>query len=145
MQKQSNQKKLSEELKDMFTKDGHFAGDNDELIEFFVNGKKFKDIVEETRLLERQCELHKKRSRHLITCFNNENNEQGKAIDDAAFLHASIDDLFSAAEMFSVTLDEMSMSGYSMTKSQEDASNRLWKFVRHFKPMENGDVKKNDG
>ncbi len=126
---------LSQQIRDLFVKDGHFAGDNDELIELFIDSKKFTALVEKAVEMEKDKKLLEK-EHEIVGKFLDVHDDLMKFLDDAKFIRTNAKKLLAAAEMFSVTLDEMSATDYMPTKSQENASNDLWTIARHFKPLD---------
>ena len=126
---------LSQQIRDLFVKDCHFAGDNDELIELFIDSKKFKALIEKAVEMEKDKKLLDK-EHEIVGKFLDDQDDLMKFLDDATFIRTNAGKLLAAAEMFSVTLDEMSATDYMPTKVQERASNDLWTIARHFKPLD---------
>ena len=134
-------KPLSQQIRDLFVKDGHFAGDNDEVIEIFIEGKKFKTLVNNAVEMEKAKKLLDE-EHEIVTRFLDDNHDDLlKLLEDGKFIRTNADKLLASAEMFSVTLDEMSATDYMPTKAQEKASNELWTIARHYKPLEKDEVK----
>nr|MDO8113123.1 hypothetical protein [Candidatus Sigynarchaeota archaeon] len=105
-----------------------------------IDSKKFKALIEKTVEMENDKKVLDK-EHEIVGKFLDDHGDLMKFLDDATFIRNNADKLLAAAEMFSVTLDEMSATDYMPTKAQEDASNFLWDFVRHYKPLEKKEVK----